>query len=585
MDIGTRTGQHRNECKCWRPIVSGLTCALLFFVLAGCADGGGSDDETGGGGGGNNNNSQQNNNISYSTVGWTQFTASADTRIVFVSSSTGDDDNDGLSEQTPKQSIAAGYSLLRSGFPDWLLLRRGDQWFETIGALTKAGRSASEPLLISSYGATGDRPMLLTGNSTAVHVFSPNTPPILNDVAIVGLHFYAHTRDPNHPSFTVPSGNTPGMFILHRVERFLVEDCLVELYGQGVTITGEGAGHIDVRVRRCVVIDSYSTNAHAEGMFFSNCHGLLLEENMLDHNGWNPQVAGAEPNIFRHGIYMYQDNSLATVRGNIIARSASHGCQARVGGLVENNLIVQNSIGLYFTTGGTVQNNVILESKDISPSAPRGLSMEIKDIQSAGATIAYNVIAHDASVSAIGAIAMATNGIGSQNVTIDHNTVYDHAWPIGFNLPIASNIAMTNNVLQVLDGNSSVTSFDNTIDTSVYTIDGNVYDANTPVANWFIVNGFYYSFLGWPAVSGESTGASNDVQFVDPDRSVGSYHGSLGYTATLDAFLSEMRLQAKHNWRPDYMAQPVNDYIRAGFEPLEDLGANDPGVMAFGGGP
>lgn len=59
--------------------------------------------------------------------GWTVFVPSSDTRTIYVSSSTGNDSNNGLSESTPKRTIAAGKSLLRNGYPDWLLLKCGDR--------------------------------------------------------------------------------------------------------------------------------------------------------------------------------------------------------------------------------------------------------------------------------------------------------------------------------------------------------------------------------------------------------------------------------------------------------------------------
>src|SRR5262245_25827992 len=60
--------------------------------------------------------------------GWTTFSPSHDTRIVYVSSSTGSDVNDGLSRNTPVKTIFRGVSLLRAGFPDWLLFKKGDTW-------------------------------------------------------------------------------------------------------------------------------------------------------------------------------------------------------------------------------------------------------------------------------------------------------------------------------------------------------------------------------------------------------------------------------------------------------------------------
>src|SRR5690606_16339245 len=58
--------------------------------------------------------------------GWTVVEPSVDTRTIYVSSSAGDDSNDGLSAATAKRTIHAAKSLLRDGSPDWLLLKRGD---------------------------------------------------------------------------------------------------------------------------------------------------------------------------------------------------------------------------------------------------------------------------------------------------------------------------------------------------------------------------------------------------------------------------------------------------------------------------
>lgn len=52
------------------------------------------------------------------TEGWTEITSSPDTRVIYVSSSIGDDSNSGLSEDTAVASVEKGYSLLRSEYPD-----------------------------------------------------------------------------------------------------------------------------------------------------------------------------------------------------------------------------------------------------------------------------------------------------------------------------------------------------------------------------------------------------------------------------------------------------------------------------------
>ena len=116
------------------------------------------------------------------SAGWTVFTPSADTRTVYVSSSLGNDSNNGLSEAAPKRTIAAGKALMRDNFPDWLLLKCGDTWDEPIGTWPNSGRSLTEPTLISSYG-TGERPFLRTGTSDGVVPAYLTNP---NYVSIVG---------------------------------------------------------------------------------------------------------------------------------------------------------------------------------------------------------------------------------------------------------------------------------------------------------------------------------------------------------------------------------------------------------------
>src|SRR5687767_15760812 len=68
--------------------------------------------------------------VSMSADGWTDITPSADTRTIFVSSSLGDDRNDGTSPNFPLRTLARGYGALRNGKPDHLLLRSGDVWNE-----------------------------------------------------------------------------------------------------------------------------------------------------------------------------------------------------------------------------------------------------------------------------------------------------------------------------------------------------------------------------------------------------------------------------------------------------------------------
>src|SRR5207253_3107090 len=117
--------------------------------------------------------------------GWTVIRPSTDTRIVYVSSSLGNDANDGLSQATPVKTLAKGGSLLRDGFPDWLLLKKGDTWIGEAIWNNISGRSTNEPMLYSSYGS-GARPLIKTAaDQHAITITAKG-----NYTAFIGIEFY-----------------------------------------------------------------------------------------------------------------------------------------------------------------------------------------------------------------------------------------------------------------------------------------------------------------------------------------------------------------------------------------------------------
>ncbi len=53
--------------------------------------------------------------------------------------------------------------------------------------------------------------------------------------------------------------------------------------------------------------------------------------------------------------------------------------------------------------------------------------------------------------------------------------------------------------------------------------------------------------------------------FEDASRTVQSYSQSIGGQATIADFVDKARQQAKGNWRTQYTAQEVVNYLKAGF--------------------
>lgn len=396
-----------------RPLLNTFLITTFGLIALGCGGGGSSGGgfiaPTGGGGGGSGGG----------TTG-TTFSPSTATQMIYVSSSTGDDSNPGTQAE-PFQTIAAGIDALRDGQPDWLLLKKGDVWDESLGGSRwkKSGTSPTEPMIVWTYG-TGARPLLRTGSGGAMRVLAgQSTPTFVENLVISGLHFYAHTRDPSGPSFTDPNGAI-GLQWLRGCRSLLLDDCVFQAYATGMVIEDfYGDGVSNVTLRRCQVLDSYSTGGHAQGILAVGINGLTIEECLFDNNGFNNQIAGAEPTIFNHNIYVTNSCSNVVVRKNIILRAASHGIQLRPGGVLEDNLFVLNPIsvllggGTFPNPGGiiaTATRNVLLEGNDIGTGL-RGWGFELTNIQNV--TLQDNIIAN-----------MASAGGNSFAIEDDPNTTY-----------------------------------------------------------------------------------------------------------------------------------------------------------------
>ena len=442
--------------------------------------------------------------------GWTQITPSEDSRIIYVSSSTGDDSNDGLSEETPVRTLAKAASLMRNGYPDHMLLKCGDVWDGAdarLGGFYRFfnGRSESEPAVLSYYG-TGSRPVVRFGSDGGS--FIDHNGQQRSYFAIVGLDFHGYRMDPDDPGFTRSViSNPPALRFVGGGSSILVEDCKFRFAEIVVQSYGDYQ-YKDFRLRRSIVVDAYargttdySTNRRPSGIYASGVDGLLIEECVFDHNGWNERFEDTKANMYNHNMYLQYNNvgNGVVVRGNIVTRASSHGIQGRPGGLYEDNLIVQNSIGLLLGyqeqqlqagTFATARNNVILEGKLMDPvdnSNPRTAAvwgLDLANLGQATVSVERNVVAHRRDKGSYSGIKSSRQAIYADNI--------QYKWG------------------------------------------GGIGDMNNPE---------------WP----------------DPNRSVSSYHGTLGKEATLEAFLEVVRNRGLREWPEEYTAYAVNEYIREGF--------------------
>jgi hypothetical protein len=546
------------------------------------------------------------------TFKWTTFTAGASTKKVYLSSSSGNDSN-ACTQAKPCKTLLKGYKTLRDGYPDWLLLKRGDVWTESFAdawnfSWDKSGKSASEPMLLSSYGSSGARPRLDAGQEHGWHHYNSVK---LHDVGIVDLHFRAHTRDPYSSAYVSKAGLQFQSGIRWTgggsVTRLLIEGCLFEYFKSNIAMAPQASAgpFTAIKVRGNVLWSAWSGNPseYSQGIYADNLDGLLLEGNVIVRNGGllgytnDPDTkvpAGLSKkdvavNWYNHQAYIQSGNKNVTARNNIFA--SGDGMQLRPGGVARDNLFYRciNSltVGSATTpvTGGvtaTLTNNVFLEGTDFAPECstpgPRANAILLANInKTKGALVKGNLFVDDISTGHYGTVVGANGancGSGNaypctvHNVSIEGNTA--HEWRGGIQLSSTiktqiGGITVKGNVLHnPTDTQANLVNLACGWDATQLTLSGNRYHRGG-ATTWFRVKGTSYDYAGFIGVTKEAGSKKGAVSFVDAARTLGKYNALQGGAATAAAFLKRARQQSKANWSPAYEAVKVNAYLRAGF--------------------
>lgn len=511
--------------------------------------------------------------------GWTDLSPSPDTRTVYVSSSTGNDANNGLSEAFPKATISAGIALLRHSHPDHLLLKKGDSWASGLGQWKKSGRSANERMVIASYGSGSLRPRLLTGPLNGVFTNGGGgSPATIDHIAIVGIHFEART----YGGVSEPYG----VYWLQPSVNFLIEDCLFEKYHKNLAVQGFGGIHTNFALRRSAIVDAYSNHPSyfSQGLYLAETHGALIEENLFDRNGSHPTIPGAHETVYNHSMYIDNGNQGVIVRGNIVANA--DGLQLRPGGICEDNLFARTSIALLLGGGNHPDNgtagvhvearrNVILDGKNIDAANPRGWGINVMGI--ASGTIAQNIVANNSLGTypvplEINGTVFGNNADGCcvRNLRIERNLISNWGGSIritGTPQQIANVSFRGNEVRNEISGSYLVDHFNpanNAAPAPIASSNNRFFSLQAPLSAWMYAGG-NQSIQGWKSLMGDHGSVAQAVDYPNPTVSIAEYHARLGETPTHEAFLIEARKQSRDFWRPEYTARTVNTYIRQSF--------------------
>lgn len=513
-------------------------------------------------------------------------------RQIYVSSSTGNDSTGNGTIGNPYATAAKGATFIRtSGFSDQLLFKCGDTFTaDTVANTTTGlfaqhgvaptilsgdyitGATVSGPILIGSYGV-GARPIFrfpigLGPNSRQGSFMSCQNLTDGNNVAIIGLSFYAYTRDPANGSYVgaataAADGNTNAIWYAITAGTWsamtvVIEDCIFNYFCisalsfQGADVGAQAVSNpITLVIRRNIVMNSYSgSGGHSQGMFTHGIQNIYFIENFWDHCGWSEdagliaQSPGTGATAFNRNIYdgnsgvSVQGATIRISHGEIHARGSSN-TQWRCGCDVSDGLFLANLVGGFdlgenFGTSAntdshvsqvcTAQRNTILQSSGISSSnasaaVPGGAGIFLNNISNA---VLNNNIVANCDTSSSNSISIEWGSTGGNN-TVSGNVVTNL---ITFKINTAYTSAAQSSEVDVSSG-----------------------------TNFVDLTG--------------SNGGSSPEPFPHPTPTnsslVGDYYQSIGGTGNYVDFLTACSQRAAGTWNRAFSAYGVNNYIQGAF--------------------
>ena len=544
--------------------------------------------------------------------GWTIVTPSSDSRLIYVSSSTGNDTTgnyvlassipsgtarDGLpSGVTPVATLEKAATLLRAGYPDWILLKTGDTWHESLGP-GLGGRSLTEPSVACSYG-TGVRPILQPNPSTNGSIIGHNGSSVISWVFHIGLELYDSRKDPSSPNFAhdgsgVANGpDVSPVFWNDGSNYILFEDCFMHFMANGIVVQKvTGPAPTNWIIRRNIITDLYYVTGRGQGVYSDSVDGIVIEENIFDHNSWNV-LAGINASIYDHHLYLYSPRN-TLIRSNLFLRAESLSVKCPSididdahDNAYDNNFFFEGEVGINLGCqtkahgtvppgGGSIHNRIAITNNvfsqiDRDNPTGRGLGWGLDMTTVANLSVKGNIFSDFSHISGNRfAISLNSNGnatADSSNVLIEINILYG----IGTQnillepQPGWSNVTTRNNALQDAGLGATMQKIGGTGLFTALAYFGNTYAFATP-ANFASILGTAKTYAQWLTLSGERGSIVQTLSYPDPGRTLDSYVATINPSWTLTDFYAAIRTVSKANWHPEYMAPAINNYIRAGF--------------------
>ncbi|MCV3273813.1 Ig-like domain-containing protein [Roseobacter sinensis] len=253
---------------------------------------------------------------------------------------------------TPGKALAADagmalwYSingLREDANSNWLLFERGYDYGDVGRLIPRGARGESElhPQVITAYG-TGDRPVI----QSEANMFQSRN----ENIVIQDLDFQEGVKAFWGENVIFDNVSvTGGIFSVRSMDGFTLRNSeVIDVVRDEPINSADGTWE--------------QVSNRISGLYVTLSDGVLVDNNLLDHNGWEEGYdynvstdAGQPPSFYSHNVYIQSANDDVTFSNNINMRGASFGAQIRSGGFIEDNIFLDNNAALS-TFGGNFDN-------------------------------------------------------------------------------------------------------------------------------------------------------------------------------------------------------------------------------------
>lgn len=300
---------------------------------------------------------------------------------LYVSSSTGLDTNPGTQE-APLKTLSFARGRLERLRKKWLCVKAGDVFIEDV--LGYWGISDGG---ITTYGGRERFRVLVGSHQQFINVHDQSG---LDNVVFENFEIVAYKRVSAPVAVIDAAAFRYGIRMLFHGENVAISNVKITGFAVGISVEGkdnsrqeteaqrldrERAGDhmiVGFRLTDSVINDTWAEGGHAQGVYLAGSDKHVFKRNVFVQCGDVPRIPQSRADQFRQGLYIYFTlNASGIVEDNVFVSCAAQALQSRPGGIIENNLFLDNPVAAsVLDAESIIKGNVVVGARDIRNDTP-----------------------------------------------------------------------------------------------------------------------------------------------------------------------------------------------------------------------